>query len=174
MANNPDDLVLTGPTFQQKTIDNLVITPTGPGAVQTTLGALVGVGNTGAIVRVALTSAQILAANATPITLVAAPGAGLAVVVNAVTYNLVAGGAQYATGTAGGLYYGTSAGQAIDTHGVTTLNSAASSAAIYLPLVANVAVASVVNQPVVFTATAAFTTGTGTASINVDYIIVTL
>ena len=53
MPNNPDDLVLTGPTFQQKTIDNLVLTP--PGGTQTTLGNVINGG----------TVAQTIAANST-------------------------------------------------------------------------------------------------------------
>lgn len=173
MAATPDSLVLTGPTFQQVPFGNLLVTPTGAGAVQSTLAALLGPSDAGGVIRVALTSAQILAASATPVTIIPAPGAGQVIVVTSVTYNLVAG-TQYAVGTAGGLYYGISSGQAIDTHGVTTFNSAASSVAIYLPLVANTALANVVNLAVVFTATAAFTTGTGTGSINVDYITVTL
>lgn len=173
MANAPDSLIYTGPVLQQIPIGNLLLTPTGAGAVQSTLAALLGPSDAGGVVRVALTSAQILAANATPVVIVPAPGAGQAIVVTSVTYNLVAA-TQYATGTGGGLYYGTGSGTAIDVHGVTTFNSAASSTAIYLPLVANTAVANVVNLAVVFSATAAFITGTGTGSINVDYIVVTL
>jgi hypothetical protein len=51
MALAPDDIILTGPAFQQKTVDNLLLTP--PGGVQTTLGAVVGGGNSPALVSIA-------------------------------------------------------------------------------------------------------------------------
>lgn len=52
-----------------------------------------------AVRKVALTSAQILALNTTPQTLVPAPGAGRAIVVHEITGRLTYGSAAYATNT---------------------------------------------------------------------------
>jgi hypothetical protein len=97
-------------------------------------------------IQVALSSAQILALSATPVSLIPAPGAGEIVIVDSILFKMVRTATAYANG---GAAYAHVAGIEAS-----------------ITPVANAAV-------IVTNATAPFITGTGTAQVSVRYRIVT-
>lgn len=124
-------------------------------------------------VQASLASADILALNSTPVTLVPAPGAGLVVVVEHILLKMVTTATQYASGGALEFRYTNASGAkvtadiaaAVVTAGAGTSYTGVAGVTTSLTHVANAAV-------VVDNATAAFTTGTGTAVVTVKYRIV--
>lgn len=126
---------------------------------------------------VALTAANILAMFATPITLIAAPGAGKAIVVESLAVELILSATAFASGGVVHFYY----------HGLTvelmsaslaaaTVNGAAGTSTYFLTPVAT-AGGSVISSNLgidITNATGAFTTGTGTAKVFIKYRVVTL
>lgn len=126
-------------------------------------------------VQVSLSSANILALNATPITLVAAPGAGKIVEVVSITLKMVRTGTAYANGGALEFRYTNASGAkvtadiaaaVVTTGGAGTEYSNVKGVVTALTPVANALIS--VNN-----ATAAFITGTGTAVVTVVYRILT-
>lgn len=120
---------------------------------------------------VTLSSAQILALSATPVTIVAAPGAGKTIVIYDVLFRMVASATAYASGGAVSLQYHTGPIAATSTVAAAVVNagSAGTKDNVMIP----VAAASITqNDAVEITnATGAFTTGTGTASVHIRYYI---
>jgi hypothetical protein len=124
--------------------------------------------------QVPLTSANILALSATPITLVAAPGAGKVIVVEQITLKMVTTATQYANGGALEFRYTNGSGTkvtadiaaAVVTAGAGTSYTGVRGIEASLTFTANAAV-------VVTNATAPFITGTGTGQITITYRVLT-
>jgi hypothetical protein len=121
-----------------------------------------------------LTAAQILAMFATPVTIIPAPGANKAIIVNSIVLQTKPGATNFAAGGAVNLQYH---GTAILPHAASvpaaTINSATASVNDLPPP------AGVIQPPVntgvdITNATAAFTTGNGTVVVTVAYTILTL
>jgi len=116
-----------------------------------------------------LSSAQILALNATPVTLVAAPGAGKTIIVQDVLFTMTTTATAYASG--GNVTFQYSGGNAVTNNVASTVVTAAAGTSYTVRQAIDVTAA--VNTALTVTnATGAFTTGTGTALINVCYRIV--
>lgn len=124
--------------------------------------------------RVTLSSAQILALNTTPVTLVAAGGAGTYVSVDEVVATLNAGSAAYTGANAANVTYTNGAGAAATgTLSSSFLNTTASTTGAVKTVAS--AVAPVVNAPVVISVgTANPAAGNGTMSLDIVYRIVTI
>ncbi len=124
--------------------------------------------------QTALTSVNILALNATPITLVAAPGSGKIIVVRGITVKMVTTATAYANGGALEFRYTDASGAkvtadiaaAVVTAGAGTTYTSVAGVTTSLTNVANAAI--VVNN-----ATAPFITGTGTAVVTTVYEVIT-
>lgn len=132
------------------------------------------------VAAVTLTSAQILQLFTTPITIVAAPGAGKMIQVLSINYSLTFVTTAYTVGGAtAGLWYGTPAGTAVDTNAKTILNAAAAShVGQFAPGTytgTGQTPSNLANLAVIFgTVTSNPTTGDGTFRVTVTYITVTL
>lgn len=124
--------------------------------------------------QTSLSSAQILALNATPISLVPAPGAGKIVEVISITLKMVRTGTAYANGGALEFRYTNASGAkvtadiaaAVVTGGAGTEYNIVKGVVTSLTPVANALIC-------ISNATAAFITGTGTAVVTVVYRILT-
>jgi hypothetical protein len=147
-------------------------------------------------VTMSFTSAQLLALNTTPITLVAATGAGTMIIVESVIYEYTRVTTDYNTNSDGGIFYGTPAGLSnnagSDDRGVTTaaINggssmiiaaptcyAAGSSSFSFLPV--KITRAAAENQPIMFGAPSSsiyspYVGGDGTMTITIAYRILTL
>lgn len=121
-----------------------------------------------------LSSAQILALNATPVTLIPAPGAGKLIIVRGITFKMVTTATAYANGGALEFRYTNASGAKVTADiaaGVVTAGAGTSYTAV---AGVTTSLTGVVNSPIVIdNATAAFITGTGTAVITLNYEIVT-
>lgn len=126
------------------------------------------------VVQVPLTSANILAMNATPVTLIAAPGAGKVIVVDDILLKMVTTATAYANGGAVELRYTNASGAkvtadiaaAVITAGAGTSYTKVKGVEASLTVVANAAI-------VITNATAAFITGTGAGVLTIHYRVVT-
>jgi len=128
------------------------------------------------VVEVSLTAAQFNGMYATPVQVIAAPGANKAIVVSHVVMNMTFVSAQYAAGGAVGLQYGNSAhlaGTAASaTEAASDFTGAAASTLFRFAsgLSTGAAVSAAVNTAVyISNATAAFTTGDSTFKVWVYY-----
>lgn len=127
--------------------------------------------NVARVATTALSSAQILALSATPVTLVAAPGAGKTIVVDSILFTMTTTATQYANGGALEFRYTNGSGAKVtgDIASSVVTAGAGTSYTVAVPA----AVTAVVNSPIVIdNATAAFITGTGTASVTVNYHVI--
>lgn len=123
-------------------------------------------------VTVPLSSAQILALNATPVTLVAAQGAGTVINVQSIVFKMVSTATQYANGGAVEFRYTNASGAKVTADVAAAVVTAA--AGTSFTTVVGVAVTGVANAPIVVdNATAPFITGTGTATVTVTYQVLT-
>lgn len=127
---------------------------------------------------VAVSSASILAMEATPVSILAAPGAGLAIVVDSIIFKMVATSTAYASGGAVSfVYHGGSVAAHSGSIPATVVNagSAGTSYTQLGPPTATNGTTLTANTGIDITnATGAFTTGTGTAVVYIEYHIVTL
>jgi len=125
-------------------------------------------------VQVPLTAAQIIAMGTTPVSLIAAPGAGLAIIVDNITFKMTRTATAFTGGGAVEFRYTDASGAKVSADvaaavvttggaGVEFSNVRGIEAAI--TPVANAAI--VIRNP-----TAAFAAGTGTAVVSIDYHIV--
>ena len=120
-------------------------------------------------VRVALSAADIIAMNGAPITLIPAPGAGKAIVVDNVSFVMTRTATQFTNGGALSFQYPTGPVAATATIAATVVTGAAG------VVVQNVkgieaSLAATVNEAIQITnASAAFATGTGTAVVEINY-----
>lgn len=130
------------------------------------------------IISVTLTSAQLLATFSSPLTLVAAPGVGMAFAFAWSFYDVLAGSAPYvATDTGPQVWYGTSVGTAFDGLALATLFAATTNQIVQgqTNLISPASRAGIENQPLVL-ASPSFdmTAGNGTATLTIAYSVVTL
>jgi len=123
------------------------------------------------IATVNLSSANILALNATPITLVAAPGAGLAIVPLSTFGSLTFVTAQYASAGSVRLKYGAVVAQTLTNVTAATLAAASQVGWDDNGGLTGTAVASVANVALSVDASAAITTGAGTLRLTVCYLV---
>lgn len=123
---------------------------------------------------VALTSVNILAMEATPVLILAAPGSGLGYIVSRVEFVMTTTSTQYAAGGAVDfVYHGGSVNAAGGTIPAAIVTAAAGTSYTFLGPATSATVP--VNTGIDITnATAAFTTGTGTAVVKITYSIVPL
>ena len=126
---------------------------------------------------VAISSANILAMNGAPVTILAAPGSGKAILVDSITFKMVATSTQYASGGAVSfVYHGGNVNVASSTIPAATINATAGTTYTLLgpAIVASGAVLPANTGVDITNATGAFTTGTGTAVAYIEYHVVTL
>jgi hypothetical protein len=131
------------------------------------------------VVEVSLTAAQFNGMYATPVQVIAAPGANKAIIINHAVLNMTFVSAQYAAGGAVGLQYGSSAhlagAAASATEAATDFTGAAASTLFRFGggLSTGAAVSSAANAAVyISNATAAFTTGDSTFKLWLWYEVI--
>jgi hypothetical protein len=122
-------------------------------------------------ITVPLSSANLLAMNATPVEVIPAPGAGLTICIIDVLFTMVRTATAYANGGTVVLNYATGPVAAINTIAAAVLTTAG--AATTKTSRKGIDAAAVANDAIVITnGTAPFITGTGTASLDIIYRIV--
>jgi hypothetical protein len=141
------------------------------------VGGLIFAGGTSFRVRVArkaLTAAQIKAIKTTPIQVIAAPGAGKAILVLGAAFTMIAGGTPMASGGVVSLVdHGGHTSVCVGGVPAATVNDSVNSVTWLGPLVTSTGNARPVNTAIdIEAATADFTTGNGTAAVRVLYAIV--
>lgn len=183
------DHAVTYAKMQQASTVTLLGNPTGGTAnvSEITLGNLLDFASTSLEVstqalnkvEVSLTAAQFNGMYATPVQVIAAPGANKAIVVDSVVLNMTYGAAQFAAGGAVGLQYGNTAhlaGPAASATEAATDFTGASASTLFRiggGLSTGAAVSSAANAAVyISNATAAFTTGDSTFKVWVWYKII--
>jgi hypothetical protein len=120
---------------------------------------------------VSLSAANILALNATPITLVAAQGAGTTIIVDSILVTMTTTATQFANGGAVEFRYTDASGAKVSADLAAAVVTATAGTTRTLKTAADVT--AVANAPIVVdNATAPFITGTGTAVITVNYHVV--
>lgn len=130
-------------------------------------GALIG---TSAEAKIALSSAEILALNATPKTLIPAPGAGKILIIESIALQMTTTATQYANG--GALEFRLTNGSGAKVSADIAAAVVTAAAGVSYTSVSGVATSltGVVNSPLVVTnASAAFITGTGTGVFNIKF-----
>jgi hypothetical protein len=124
--------------------------------------------------HIALTAAQIIAMGTTPVSLIAAPGAGRVIIVDNITFKMVRTATAFTGGGAVEFRYTDASGAkvtadvaeaVVDTAGAATEFANVRGIEASLTPVANAAI-------VITNATAAFATGTGTAVVSIDFHVV--
>jgi hypothetical protein len=126
-------------------------------------------------IQAALSSAQILALSATPISLIPAPGAGKIVIVDSILFKMVRTATAYANGGAVEFRYTDGSGAKVTADVAAALITTGGAATAYAHVAGiEASITPVANAAVIVTnATAPFITGTGTAQVSVRYRIVT-
>lgn len=119
-----------------------------------------------------LSSAQILALNATPVTVIGAPLAGIIAIVDRILFQMIPTATQYASG--GVVTFQYNGGGVVHTGSIAAAVVNAAAPASYTTLVGVGVTGLAATAITVSNATGAFTTGTGTAKIQIDYRLVTL
>lgn len=131
-------------------------------------------------VGIPLTSAQLLALNTTPVTLIPAPGAGFAAFLESMVFEMNRTATAYAGGTGGvNAVYAGATGTAVSAVIPATVFTTAGAATTLLAIggqhvVGSTAAPILANTAVQLFANAALTTGTGTAKVYVTYSIITV
>lgn len=124
--------------------------------------------------QVSLSSAQILALNATPVTLVAAPGAGKIIAVDRITLKMVTTATAYANGGALEFRYTDASGAKVTADIAAAVVTAGAGTSYTSVAGVTTSLTNVANAPIVIdNATAPFITGTGTAVVTIQYQILT-
>jgi hypothetical protein len=129
-------------------------------------------------VTITFTASQILNSVATPITVVAAPGAGKSILALGSSWTYTYGAQTYTTGGTTGLWYGSASGPGVESNALNSLLAETSSQIMQNYGAGGggsiAAKASFENQPIVFaTQTTAPTVGDGTLKLTLVYIIIT-
>lgn len=125
--------------------------------------------NTGQI-NVTLSSANILAMNATPVSLIPAPGAGKIIVVDHISLKMVTTATQYANGGALEFRYTDGSGAKVSADIAAAVITAGAGTSYTSVRGVTTSLTNVVNAAVVVdNATAAFITGTGAGVIAIEY-----
>lgn len=126
---------------------------------------------TAAVSSTNVSSAQILALNATPVTLVPAPPTGKTIIVRSITVKMTTTATAYANGGALEFRYTNAAGTKVTADIAAAVVTAG--AGVSFTTTPGIAVTGVINAPIVMdNATAPFITGTGTMVVTVNFDIV--
>jgi hypothetical protein len=147
------------------------ISITGPVSIT---GTLAQNGNVKQTVAVPLTAAQIIAMGTTPVTLIAAPGAGKVIIVDNITFKMVRTATAFTGGGDVEFRYTNASGDKVTADVAEALIDTAGAATAF----ANVrgveaSITPVANAAIVITnATAPFAAGTGSAQVVIEYHIV--
>jgi predicted RecA/RadA family phage recombinase len=131
----------------------------------------------GFLASVSLTAAQVIAMNATPVSVLAAPAAGMAIVVDSILFEMTTTSTQFTGGGAVSfVYHGTSTAVHAGTIPATVVTATAGSSNTLLgPAVAtNGTTVPAATGVDITNATAAFAAGTGTVKVQVKYRLLTL
>lgn len=125
-------------------------------------------------VEVPLSSAQILALNATPVSLVPAQGAGKIIIVDEILFEMTRTGTAYANGGALEFRYTDASGAKVSADIAASIVTTGGAGVAYANVGGVVSsLTPVANAPIVVNnATAAFITGTGTAKVFVRYRVI--
>ena len=124
-------------------------------------------------VHVNLTAAQIIAMNATPVSLIAAPGAGMAIIVDNITFKMVTTATAFTGGGAVEFRYTNAAGAKVTADIAAAVVTAGAGTSFTNVKGIEASLTPVANAAIVITnATAAFAAGTGTAVVSIDYHVV--
>lgn len=125
--------------------------------------------------KIALSSAEILALNATPKTLIPAPGTGKVIVVRGITLKMVTTATQYANGGALEFRYTNASGAKVTADIAAAVVTAAAGTSYTSVAGVTTSLTNVVNSLISLNnATAAFITGTGTGVIGISFEILEL
>lgn len=134
-------------------------------------GAQIGVA---AEAKIALSSAQILALNSTPVSLIPAPGAGKVIIVENICLQMTTTATQYANGGALEFRYTNASGSKVTADIAAAVVTAAAGTSYTSVAGVTTSLTNVVNSAVVVNnATAPYITGNGTAILNIKYRVVT-
>lgn len=124
-------------------------------------------------VHVGLTAAQIIAMGTTPVSLIAAPGAGMAIIVDNITVKVVRTATAFTGGGAVEFRYTDASGAKVTADVAAALITGAAGTAFANVRGIEASVTPVANAAIVITnATAVFADGTGTAVVSIDYHVV--
>lgn len=125
-------------------------------------------------VQVPLTAAQIIAMGTTPIALIAAPGAGKIIIVEAILFKAVRTSTAFTGGGAVEFRYTDASGQKISADVAAAMITGAAGTAYAHVAGIEASITPVANAAIVITnATAAFAAGTGAVNISIKYRVVT-
>lgn len=151
-----------------------ICTDTGARLTNAGTATVASFASSGATAVVSLTSAQILALNATPVSLVAAPGTGKAIIVRGITLKMVTTATAYANGGALEFRYTNASGAKVSADIAAAVVTAGAGTSYTSVAGVTTSLTPVVNSAIVIdNATAPFITGTGTAVVTVSYDVVT-
>jgi hypothetical protein len=128
---------------------------------------------------VSLTAANIIAMYAAPVALIAAPGAGKSILVSKLAFTITRTATAFADGGAAIIQYGATVNgggtQALDSTIASTVITGAAGTTVTArngAIISDLAAATIQNAGLyISNATAAFATGTGTATVNIWYMI---
>jgi hypothetical protein len=124
--------------------------------------------------QIALSAADILGMNATPVTLIPAPGAGKIIIVDRILLKMVRTSTQFASGGAVEYRYTNGSGAKVTADMSATLVTGAAGTAYASCAGVVTELTPVANAAVVITnASAAFTTGTGTGVVTINFRVIT-
>ena len=120
-----------------------------------------------------LTAAQIIAMNATPVSLVPAPGAGMATIVDNITFKMVTTATAFTGGGAVEFRYTNGSGTKVTADVAAAVVTAGAGTSFTNVRGIEASLTATANAAIVVTnATAAFAAGTGTAVVTIDYHVV--
>lgn len=130
-------------------------------------------GNVKQTVTVNLTAAQIIAMGTTPVSLIAAPGAGLCIIVDNITFKMVTTATAFTGGGAVEFRYTDASGTKVTADVAAAVITAAAGTSFTNVRGIEASLTGTANAAVVIrNATAAFAAGTGTASLVIEYHVV--
>ena len=120
-----------------------------------------------------LTAAQIIAMNATPVALIAAPGSGAAIIVDNITFKMVTTATAFTGGGAVEFRYTNGSGTKVTADVAAAVVTAGAGTSFTNVRGIEASLTATANAAIVVTnATAAFAAGTGTAVVTIDYHVV--
>lgn len=124
-------------------------------------------------VSVPLTAAQIIAMNATPVSLIATPGAGAAIIVDNITFKMVTTATAFTGGGALEFRYTNASGAKVSADVAAAVVTAGAGTSFTNVRGVTTSLTAVADSAIVITnATAAFAAGTGTAVVVIQYHVV--
>ena len=124
-------------------------------------------------VQVALTAAQIIAMGTTPVSLIAAPGAGLCIIVDNITFKMTTTATAFTGGGAVEFRYTNAAGAKVTADVAAAVITAGAGTSFTNVRGIEASLTGVANAPITISnPTAPFAAGTGTAVVSIEYHVV--